>query len=420
VKDRLVTLGLAACALVLFWVLMFPKPPGPANAPHPLTTGSNPEGYLAMARWLAATHVPSLDLHKRFDHLGDRTVSPQSTGNLLILTMPFAVAMHREEFAALDAWVRRGNTLLILAALDDTPLWSAFTDNFVPDLQTLTAMLFSARQAPNPDRLSRIRQGVRSAMTPQDRDVELHPSGRIQLLAGVSRLATQSPLPADQWLAKPAAAAPLLELARRADSADPVLWMRTNGDGAVVVSAYASLFSNAMIGKDDNARLFSNIVAWSVKEAGRVIVDDAHQGAVDEYDATQFFADPRLHRTLMWLVTLWLAWVLATQPLRASEPNTGSLDESAMLRVTAGFFASVLRPVPSAQWLLDEFSDRLRRRHGLPHAAGPPWDWLAAQAGVASTALGELRRLYQLTQEGRRVNLMKLQRTISQISGQTS
>jgi hypothetical protein len=76
--------------------------------------------------------------------------------------------------------------------------------------------------------------------------------------------------------------------------------------------------------------------------------------------------------------------------------------------------------VASAQWLLDEFFERLRRRHGLLHGARPPWEWLQAHAGVASTDLDELRDLYARTQSGHRVSLVRLQRTISQISGQIS
>ena len=91
-----------------------------------------------------------------------------------------------------------------------------------------------------------------------------------------------------------------------------------------------------------------------------------------------------------------------------------------MLRVTARFFAGVVRPVAGAQWLFDEFFDRLRRRHGLVHSSAPPWDWLAAQAGVGSGALAELRTLYARTQAGDRVNLVRLQQLLSQISGRTS
>ena len=419
-KERLVTLGLAALAFVLFWILLFPMPASSPTTPRPLTTGAEGEGYLGAFRWLAAAGVPTRDFHRRFDQLSDRSGRARQTGNLLITTLPFDVVLHPEESVALDQWVAAGNTLLVMAALDDTPLWSAVSDNFVPDLQKLTALRFTAKPAPNQSPATRAREGLRSVLTPAGREIELQPSGRITLLRGVNHLATLSPLPATQWLAQAQDRAPVLELARRVDSADPVLWLKASGNGAVIVSAYASLFSNGVIGKADNAQLLANIIAWSLQPGGQVIIDDAHQGALDEYDAAKFYTDPRLHRTLLWLVALWLAWVLGVQPLRAAAPHNSSLDEHAMLRVTAGFFASVLRPVASAQWLLDEFFDRLRRRHGLLHSHAPPWEWLASHAGVTSTVLAELRELYGRTQAGRRVSLVRLQRLISQISGQTS
>jgi hypothetical protein len=420
VKERLVTLAFAACALALFWLLLFPKPQSGQFAPHPLTSGADGEGYLAAAHWLLAAKVPSVNLHRRFDRLQDAAVAPQAAGNLLIMTLPFDVAAHPDEFPQLDRWVIQGNTVLVLAALDDTPQWSAVTDNFVPELQKITALQFTSKQQQSKDPLSKAKAGLISVLTPARRAVELHASGRIGLLAGVTQLATLSPLPSTQWQAQAMDTEPVLELARRTDSADPVLWLKSSGDGAFVISAYASLFSNQVIGKADNAKLLSNIVAWSLQPGGRVIFDDAHQGAMDEFDAARFFGDPRLHHTLGWLVLLWLAWVLAAQPLRAAAPRTASVDESAMLRTTAGFFASVLRPVTSAQWLLDEFFDRVRRRHGLAHGADPPWDWLASHAGVRSAELVELRELHGRLRSGHRVSLVRLQTIISQISGQTS
>jgi len=420
VKEKLITLGLAVCALVLFLILLFPKPQTGVPTQRPLTTASSGPGYLALFRWLSATGVAPLDLHQRFGQLPDQIVSPRPTGNLLIITLPFDVTPHPEELTALNAWVSSGNTVLILAALDDTPLWSAVADNFVPQVQQLTGIKFTARQEPATDRVTQVKQGLRAALTPAGREVELNPSGEIVLLEGVRHLATLSPLPSTQWQVEATDNSPVLELARRTDSADPVMWMKASGNGTLIVSAYASLFSNEVIGKADNARLLSNIIAWSLQPGGRVILDDAHQGAMNEYDAAKFFGDPRLHHTLQWLLLLWLAWVVAAQPLRAAARNVGSLDESAMLRATAGFFAGVLRPVASAQWLLDEFFDRLRRRHGLVHSASPPWDWLSSHAGIRSASLDELRELYASTQAGRRVSLVRLQRIVSQISGQTS
>ncbi len=415
-KERLVTLGLAAGALALFWMLFLPKPAGPPTAPAPLTTGADDEGYLGLFRWLAATGVPVVDLHQRFDRLSDTAVSVRASGNLLILTLPFNVVVHPGEFQALDKWVGAGNTLLVLAALDDTPLWDAVRDNFLPELTQITRLSFTAREQSN-----QTPGGVAARVyTPAGSEIELQPSGRISVLQGIAHLATLSRLPSTQWQVEAQTFAPVLELARRKDTADPVLWLKSSGHGAIIVSAYASVFSNNVIGKADNARLLANIIAWSRQPGGRVIIDDAHQGALDEFDAAKFMADPRLQRTLLWLVALWLAWVLAAQALRAAAPNSSGLDESAMLRVTAGFFAGVLRPVASAQWLLDEFFERLRRRHGLLHGARPPWDWLQSHAGVASADLEQLHDLYARTQAGRRVSLVRLQRTISQISGQIS
>ena len=418
-KERAVTLGLALGALALFWILMFPKPQGPPVAPRPMSTGADEEGYRALSGWLAAAGVPTLVLHRRFDQLGNAAGAPRS-GNLLISTLPFGIVPHVPEYAALEAWVRAGNTLLILAALDDTPLWSAVSDNFVPQLQRLSALRFVTTLNPAVDPVTGTQLDQRAVMTPAGSEIVLNASGRFGLLEGVRRLATRSPLPSTQWQALATDSSPVLELARRADNAQPALWVKAAGDGAVIVSAYASLFSNRVIGQADNARLLSNIIGWSLKPGGRVIIDDAHQGAVDEYDAVKFFADPRLHHTLWWLVALWLAWVVAAQPLREAAPNAALLDESAMLRVTAGFFASVLRPVASAQWLLDEFFGRLRRRHGLAPSGAPPWEWLGSQAGVEAAALAQLRDFHARTLAGRRVSLVRLQGIISRISGQTS
>jgi hypothetical protein len=420
VKQRLVTLGLAACALALFWILLFPKPQTAPAAPRPLASESGEEGYLAVARWLAAAGVPTLAFHRRFAQLSDKTVSAHRTGNLLITTLPFGVPLNPQEYLDLDGWISKGNTVLVLAALDDTPVWSGLADDFIPDLQKITRIQFTAVNAPAVDPVNRAKAGLIAALTPGGGAVALHPSGRIGLLAGVRQLATLSALPSEQWQGSAMDSTPILELARRADTAEPVLWLKTTGSGAMIVSGYASLFSNAQIGKADNARLLSNIIGWSLQSGGRVIIDDAHQGAMDEYDPARFFADPRLHRTLLWLLALWLVWVLADQPLRASAANAAGLDESAMLRVTARFFAGVLRPVASAQWLLDEFFERIRRRHGLLHSGGPPWDWLGSHAGIGGGELVELRELYDRTQAGHRVSLVRLQQIISQISGHTS
>ena len=110
----------------------------------------------------------------------------------------------------------------------------------------------------------------------------------------------------------------VLELASNRDSGAPALWLLPYGDGQIVVSAYGSIFTNKVLGESDNARLLANIVRSSLGEKGRVIIDDAHQGLVSFYDPDKFFGDSRLHRTLLWLLGLWLLFVLGWRRLRGA------------------------------------------------------------------------------------------------------
>src|ERR1700728_562427 len=114
-KERLVTLGLGACALALVWLVLFPKPGGPQRVPRPMTSGSNGEGYFAAFRWLKAAGVPTLELHKRFDQAGAGTLSALGSGNLLITTLPYKAILNPAEYSALEHWIEKGNVVLIIA-----------------------------------------------------------------------------------------------------------------------------------------------------------------------------------------------------------------------------------------------------------------------------------------------------------------
>ena len=51
-----------------------------------------------------------------------------ASGNILLTTMPHSFGLRQNEIAALRGWIRRGNTLLVAAALNDSPEWLALTD----------------------------------------------------------------------------------------------------------------------------------------------------------------------------------------------------------------------------------------------------------------------------------------------------
>ena len=98
-------------------------------------------------------------------------------GNLLILSLPGVEVFRSDEFSALDRWVRRGNTLLINAALLDQPDWAAGrAAGAVVEIESLTAIEFETRKG-RESRLDRHAAGATRARSgcarpPKDEDDE--------------------------------------------------------------------------------------------------------------------------------------------------------------------------------------------------------------------------------------------------------
>jgi hypothetical protein len=180
------------------------------------------------------------------------------------------------------------------------------------------------------------------------------------------------------------------------------------------VIGFGSIFDNGLIGEADNGRLFSNIIAWSRSAEGQVIFDDDHQGVVDYYDAKAFFHDSRLHRTLLWVVVLWLLFVLGWQRLRPAAGPWKRVDITHSIAVTGEFFASVLTPAATAMRLFENFFDSVRPILGLK-PGDPVLGALAADARARTLDLAELERLYARTRAGERVNLIELHNLISRV-----
>ena len=123
-KERLTTLAFAVAALILCYALFLPKPPpDDLSMSRPLSSDLGAAGYQAAWRWLNSEQVPLVSLRDRFEHLlTDKT--QRRTGNVLITTLPHKLPVRPEEASRLDAWIERGNTVVVAAALDDTPAWS--------------------------------------------------------------------------------------------------------------------------------------------------------------------------------------------------------------------------------------------------------------------------------------------------------
>jgi hypothetical protein len=419
-KERLVTFALAIAALVLCYGLFLPKPQRDDEIPkRPLTTELGPTGYLAAWRWLKAEHIRVAVSHERYDSLRREDKLHGATGNILLTTLPHKLRVRTEEAAELDAWVESGNTLLVAAALDDTPPWALLDGaKLIVDAGRLTRLKFevidpgaAVPAAPKGRTLS----ALSTLMEP--RTIVIEPRGAHPLMKGILSVQAFSDLPASRWRATPMDQSGVLQIGQVAGVDDAAIWVRRQGKGQVIVLAVAGLFTNRDIGTGDNARLLSNVIAWALKSGGAVIFDDAHQGAVSYYDAKAFFADPRLHRTLWWLVFLWFAFVLGTQRLKRHANDWHPADVTALLGVSGRFFASTLTPVAVSTRLLANFFNAIRRRLGLREDGVPSWEWLSRQGTVSSSELAELREYCGRVEAGKGVDLFQLQNLLSRLQG---
>jgi hypothetical protein len=421
VKERLVTLGLAVAALFLCYALFLPKPiPENLAQTRPLSTDSGAAGYQAAWRWLQVVHIPAISLRDRFDHWLTDTAQ-RRTGNVLFTTLPHKLPVRLEEAAALDTWIERGNSVVVAAALDDTPAWALEgAGRLVRDvgrlarlkLETSETKQAAAKESSTAETLSSALKTLSVS-----RDIAIEPRGAHPMMQGVHSLRLSSDLPASRWIATPMDSSGVLQVAQVADGGNAVIWIRRQGRGQVIVLGVAGLFSNRDLGSADNAKLLANLIGWSIEPGGAVIFDDAHQGAVDYYDVKAFYKDPRLHRTLWWLVLLWFVFVLGIQRFRGHRPDKQAADVTTFVGSSGNFFASVLMPATAGARLLTNFFNSIHRRLGTREDGSPEWNWLSSQAAVSRADVRELQELQTRIKSGRRFDLQRLQNLLSQLQG---
>ena len=434
-KERLITLACALGALLLFLTLFVHV--GEAERPVvtlPTTVERGDNGLAAASAWLAAEHVPTRAVRARFDGaLGaaDLTLS----GNLLIVSLPVATPFGSEELRILDEWLQAGNTLLVLAALEDRPDWATGRTGLDSDLADLTGLgremlRSSGRVAPPARRRAgqasdpgaamasaarRLGEPQRSTLVPNRAHVYLDGVAEAVALSDYPRRALVSQawtltLPDDGFM---------LCLAREREAGAGAVWVRPHGGGTVILSGFGSLFSNRALGLADNARLLANIVGASLLPGGTVLFDDAHQGLSDAYDPEKFWRDPRLYATLGVLGALWLTWVLGGTRLQVPVSRTAAPREAQLVRATGLFLARALTAPAAARRMFEHFFLRLRLH--APRAAGPaapPWQLLEHNPRVARADVEQLREWYAAAYSGGRLPLGRLHNLMIRIERQ--
>ena len=410
-----------------------------ADAARPTTAERRGNGYAGLFEWLRSSGVEVRSFRERYSGLAE--IDAPSRGNLLILSLPAVEIFHSDEFGALDRWVRRGNTLLVNAALLDQPGWAARrSSGAVVEIESLTSIEFETRKA-REARLDdtplsqRVREAdARAAKKDADDDEEEEPgddeqealgaalevpekialtaTGPHALLRNVSTLELETDYKAQEWSLRMPYDNFVLTLARDPNG-EGALFEQRVGDGSVLLCAGGSLFTNRALGNVDNAQLFANIVSTRVAKNGVVLFDDLRQGLSASYDPARFYRDPRLFKTLFIVLGLWLVWVLGSTRLRAPAIVSHDPSEAELVRRAGGLIARSVAPHHTALALFDHFFAgvaRAARRTGNAGAErGELWQWLERHAAIRPQELDRLKTWYADAHAERKIPLVPLQ-----------
>ena len=412
-RERLITLGCALGALLLFGALLV-RGAGldSRRVALPTTIERHGNGLAGAMSWLEAEGIRTLSLRERFDTLAKRRDLP-AAGNLLIVTVPVATPFRVQEARAVDHWIRAGNTLLVLAALSDTPDWGRGGLGVHNDLQLLTGLDFEAVHGAESSQHAGTRLIEASRELAQPQRGTLVPNRPHAYLRGVSRALAWSDYPPQAWTVRLPRDGFVLVLAHQSETGEGVLWMRPAGSGTLIVSGFGSLFSNRALAGADNARLLANIVGASVRPKGAVLFDDEHQGLAAAYDPAKFYNDPRLYGTIGVLAAVWLVWVLGGTRLRVPATRRPAPREAELVRATGGFLARVLRPAAAARRMFEHFHLRLAARsHRGAQGASLPWEWLEQHPRLTRANVQQLKDWYAQAYSDRRVPLTRLHNLI--------
>ncbi len=405
-NDRLITAAGALIALALI-VGMFvqPAPELPVTRPTSAEEGTN--GYLGLKKWLQAARVPVHSLRLRYDTLA---IDLSGTGHVLLTTPPYTKPARTDELLSLMDWVAAGNTLIVAAALNDTPEWSATADadGFLRNLGLLSGTLFEAALDADGDPM---------LVGAASEEVDVYFLGEAYsnhpLAEGVTEVVAVTDDVASIWVP---AEAPGLPFLQEASTGVAAAWTRQEGKGHVITLATATLFANRALGREDNRRLLSNLIRWHLGAEGSVVFDDLHHGLSEIYDPEAFYSDSRLGVTLLFLLAFWFAYMIGTSnrmlPVRkvASMPKQGDL-----IRSMGGFLARKLPANGAAGLLFHRWFDALAERSGSSEPA-TVWTYLSASPLISQDAVGEVRRLHENYQAGGKVDVRRLHNLILDIT----
>src|SRR5690606_8819908 len=155
-------------------------------------------------------------------------------------------------------------------------------------------------------------------------------------------------------------------------------WERRLGNGHIILVASGAMLTNHIVAESDAGRFLANVVRHHVRGNGAVVFDDMHQGLSVIYDAAAFYGDPRLHRTVWFLIAAWLAYVLgSSNRLAQPAPRRGGPRQRDFLEAVGGFMARRLDSRDAGIMLMRAWFEDVKHARGL-RGGDPPWAALRA------------------------------------------
>jgi hypothetical protein len=412
---------LALAGLALFYVMFLSDDAAqqPRETTHPTTAERGPDGYFTAMRWLQRSGAVVQSLRERYQSLTAAGRGRSAAGNLLIVTLPGEMQWRTEEIAALDRWLRQGNTLLVMAALSDQPEWAFGHGANNPGLlQDLTGIEFEPVER-REQRLHPLPRGGRGdAAAKRQPSVDLPrmlavpqrlqaaPVSPRPWFDDVADLVALSDYPRNSWTARLPYDGFMLQLARDRATGEGVLWERRLGAGRIMVSAYGSSLTNRVLAEADNARGLANLVASTVPDGGAVIFDDLHQGISAAYDGRKFYADRRLWVSVTVLFAVWLTWVIGATRLRTPQHALPAPRNIDLIRAAGALLARRLSPQAAALQMID--------------AVLPQWQGLEHDPRIQTADWARLQQLREAAGGGRRLSLVELHNLLLRIATQTT
>ncbi len=389
--------GLLA-AVYVTWLLLFQQTSAPPPS-RPTTLDLKDFGVAALHRWLDAAEVPVRSWQQSWFELTDSALPPQ--GNLLLTTLPHDVHATEGEVAALLDWVRQGNTLIISAALNDTPAWIlSYGNEMIEELEALT-------EVP----VTEVEQEAHAGNTPtvhlSGATLYLDPIVGHPLMTGVHELVFYTDAGTEFWLPEVADSTSLLtQAASERSTKTPGIWEITRGKGQIIVLASSSLFSNKALQAEGNAQLIRNLVALRLQGEGAWLIDDYRLGIGAFDDPSRFFRDERLWHSVGFLLTGWFIYLLTTgNRLSPPLPVDGRPRLGDHIRAMGGLLARKLDKVTFGRQMLAVWE---KEQRGSADESIELWSRLDTQPTFDKDLLAALKRDAGLLAAGKAVSLREL------------